>query len=223
MRYLVDPDFPFFPSPNPDPTPMSTEPKDTKETEGKKEEAPKETSKTEAVAPKKEETSKQETTSSTPKATPTPKAVKVKKLHKDAMTPVRGTEKSSGLDLICTEVEDTGDFLICSIGIAVEIPEGYTGYLHARSSVMKKDLVLANGVGVIDEDYRGEVKAVFRKVDKLETVDGRTFTRKARNMYAVGDKVAQLVILRDYKMPVKLVKELSDTDRGTGGFGSTGN
>lgn len=205
---------------------MSTDPKqkgseDKKETpihatsaEPAKTEAPKEIVKTEA-----------------PKApTPAPKAaakqepstLQFKKLNKKAVTPKRSTSKSSGLDLVCTGIEDKGDFLVCLTGIAVQIPEGYTGYLHPRSSIFKKDLVLANGVGVIDEDYRGEIKAIFRKIDKLENIDGRSFARRARRIYAVGDKVAQLVILRDYKLEVEEVDELTDTERGKGGFGSTG-
>lgn len=135
----------------------------------------------------------------------------VKKLHENAVIPQRAYDTDAGADLVATSITSKGGNLIYGTGLAFEIPEEYVGLIFARSSVRKKDLILANCVGVIDAGYRGEVMVTFRP-----SKDG------CINMYHIGDKIAQIVI-----MPVKLwdyteVDELSTTERGKGGHGSTG-
>lgn len=94
-------------------------------------------------------------------------------------------------------------------GIAVEIPKGYAGFLFPRSGVYKTWSYLTNCVGVIDSDYRGEVCAIFS-----------TFTGK--KFYQVGERFAQLVILPVPEVEYIEAEELSSTERGAGGYGSTG-
>ena len=102
------------------------------------------------------------------------------------------------------------DHLVYGVGLAVEIPEGMVGLVFPRSSIRQTDLFMANSVGVIDSGYRGEIFITFN------------VKKGATRWYQVGDRIAQLVI-----MPVPLTKyvevdELSETERGIGGHGSTG-
>lgn len=94
-------------------------------------------------------------------------------------------------------------------GLAVEIPKGYVGLIFPRSSCYKAGMLLTNCVGVIDSDYRGEIKAVF-------VSDGQY------RQYEVGDRVCQLVISPVPAVKFVEVQELSRTERGAGGYGSTG-
>lgn len=138
--------------------------------------------------------------------------VRFKKLHPAAQTPTKATDGSAGFDLVATSAKwDTryGTWKF-GTGIAVEIPEGYVGLIFPRSSVCKTVHRMANCVGVIDSDYRGEISAVF------DTKNSAAWD------YAPGDRVAQLVIVPAPKVELIEVDELSETARGTGGYGSTG-
>lgn len=144
--------------------------------------------------------------------------VKIKKLHKDAVIPKYETVGSVGMDLtaVSKEYDEHGN-VVYGTGLAIQIPEGYYADLRPRSSVSKYDLVLANSLGTIDADYRGELilkfkPSVYFAVNRGD--DGGV-------MYDVGDRIAQLVILPYPKVSFVEVDELSDTERGTGGFGST--
>ena len=138
-----------------------------------------------------------------------------KKLHPDAKPPFRATENSAGADLCALIEEDTviksESQLMIPTGIAVEIPAGYGGFIFPRSSVSARyGVSLVNSVGVIDADYRGELKIPLINHSKSD------YTFKN------GERIAQLVI-----MPVEYAEftqknSLSDTIRGDGGFGSTG-
>jgi len=142
--------------------------------------------------------------------------IKVKKLNEQAQLPYRATEGSAGADLFAFVPEDVtiapGERKLIPTGIAIEIPDsGYGAFVFPRSSVSSKyGVSLANCVGVVDSDYRGEIKVpLINHSDTAYTV---------RN----GDRIAQMVIL-----PVMLpcyteTDELGDTVRGEGGFGSTG-
>lgn len=138
--------------------------------------------------------------------------VKIKKLTPEAVIPKYAKSGDAGMDLTATEVliEDYL-YITCKTGIAIEIPEGYVGLVFPRSSISKTGLALRNSVGVIDSNYRGEILLKFNTHDPfLDT-------------YKVGDRVGQLMIVPYPKIEFEEVTELSDTERGSGGFGHTGN
>lgn len=135
--------------------------------------------------------------------------VKLKKLHNDAVIPSYGKPNDVGLDLTATSVTyypEAGEFQEYGTGLAIEIPEGYGGFIFPRSSVTTKKMMLKNSVGIIDPGYRGEIKCRFI----------------GEQDYKVGDRVAQLVILPVPRIEFEEVEDLSSTERGIGGFGSTG-
>lgn len=145
--------------------------------------------------------------------------VRFKKLVEDAVIPTYKTVGAAGMDMtaIRTEAIDYGNQLKAYTGIAVEIPKGYVGLLFPRSSVVTTNNRLGNCVGVIDSDYRGEITFVFDNVD----VNGDLISDYDYN-YQARDRVGQLVILPFPKVELEEVKELSDSERGTGGYGHTG-
>ena len=141
--------------------------------------------------------------------------VRIKKLDERAVIPTYGTEYSAGADLYAL-TEGTVEIaphktVLLNTGISVEIPEGYCGLIFARSSLgTKRGLAPANKVGVIDADYRGEVRVALHNHSELAaTVEN-------------GERVAQLAIVPFLKAEFEEADELSDTVRGAGGFGSTG-
>lgn len=137
--------------------------------------------------------------------------VKVKKLVENAVVPRYAKSGDAGLDLTATSVEQKGDKIIYHCGLAFEIPQGYFGLVVPRSSNAKKDLLLTNSAGIIDSGYRGEVTAVFHKTRLLHP-----------DLYQVGERFAQLVILPYPQIELEEAEELSKTERGAGGYGSTG-
>ena len=145
--------------------------------------------------------------------------VRFKKLVENAVTPTYKTVGAAGMDLTATSTEliDFGNQLKVYTGIAVEIPKGYVGLLFPRSSIVKTNNRLANCVGVIDSDYRGEITFVFDNVN----VNGDLIS-DYDYWYKSKDRVGQLVILPFPKVELEEVKELSETKRGTGGYGHTG-
>jgi dUTP pyrophosphatase len=136
-----------------------------------------------------------------------------KKLVPEAQKPKFGKPGDAGADLVATSVDfSRKNQVVYGAGLAVEIPEGMVGLVFPRSSIRNYDLSLSNSVGVIDSGYRGEIMVTFNILNPY-TVE---------NSYQVGDRIAQLVII-----PVPLVKytevdELSETQRGIEGHGSTG-
>ena len=138
--------------------------------------------------------------------------VKVKKLVPEAVIPSYSKVGDAGMDLTITkEIENTTFSVSYGFGIAMEIPQGYVGLVFPRSSVRNQDLILSNCVGVIDSGYRGELQATFKKTNGLDSIK-----------YKVGDRGAQIIILPYPTIYMTEVPELSDTERGSGGFGSTG-
>ena len=135
------------------------------------------------------------------------------KLIENGQVPVRKHDTDAGMDCYSRgkNIDWDKGLVEYPLGFAMEIPEGYVGLLFPRSSVKDKSLQLANCVGVIDSSYRGEVKAVFRITD---------FSN--HNFYEVGDRVCQVIVIPYPKVEIKVVEELSSSERGTGGFGSTG-
>ena len=138
--------------------------------------------------------------------------VKIKKLSELAVIPSYAKDGDAGMDLIATSIiSDTSTQITYGLGIALEIPNGFVGLVFPRSSIRKTDLSLTNCVGVIDSGYRGELQATFRKHKGV-----------ASTTYEVGDRVAQIMIIPHPPIEFDAVDELSDTERGEGGFGSTG-
>ena len=138
--------------------------------------------------------------------------VKIKKLHPNAVIPSYAKESDAGMDLVATTIiSETPLQITYGLGIALEIPDGYVGLVFPRSSIRNKELVLSNSVGVIDAGYRGELQATFNKIHF-----GRSI------VYSVGERVCQIIIIPHPIMQLVEVDELSDSERSSGGFGSTG-
>jgi dUTP pyrophosphatase len=139
--------------------------------------------------------------------------VKMKRLHERAELPRKVYSGDAAFDFTAVEEEidtQTG-MLTYKLGWAIEIPPGYVGLFYPRSSIANKDIVLSNSVGVIDENYRGELMAKFKPLRPA----------KARK-YDVGERVVQLIIMPIPQIELTVVDELSNTERGTGSYGSTG-
>lgn len=138
--------------------------------------------------------------------------VKVKKLDPNAVIPSYSKVGDAGMDLTITNIKENTSFSITyGFGIAMEIPKGFVGLVFPRSSVRNQDLILSNCVGVIDSGYRGEIQATFKKTQGLDGIS-----------YNNGERGAQIIILPYPTVYMTEVPELSDSERGTGGFGSTG-
>lgn len=135
--------------------------------------------------------------------------VSFKKLSENAVAPIKGTIGSAGFDLVATSKRVTEKYIEYGTGLSFEIPIGHVGLLFQRSSVSNKDLSLSNAVGVLDSDYRGEVTFRYR----YKNLD---------DIYNIGDKIGQLIVIPYPKVSFIESKELTSTVRGTGGYGSTG-
>ena len=138
--------------------------------------------------------------------------VKIKKLHFDAVIPTYAKSGDAGMDLVATSIISNTTFDVTyGLGIALEIPKGFVGLVFPRSSIRKYELLLSNSVGVIDSGYRGELQATFKKENGLDSL-----------AYKVGDRVCQIMIIPHPEIEFEEVNELNNTERGEGGFGSTG-
>ena len=142
-------------------------------------------------------------------------AIAVKKLRENALLPTYGSPEAAGADLYaCLDASVTiqpGETVFIPTGLAMEVPKGCAGLIYARSSLgAKRGLAPANKVGVIDSDYRGEIMVGLQNSGDAD--------------YTVNpaDRIAQLMITPVVQAQVRMVEELDDTARGTGGFGSTG-
>ncbi len=142
--------------------------------------------------------------------------LKIRKVSENAVIPKRATGGSAGLDLCaCIDAPITlngGETALIPTGLAIELPSAeYGAFVFARSGLaIKHGIGLLNAVGVIDSDYRGEIKVgVINQIDEAYTIEP-------------GERVAQMVVMPVSMMPVEEVETLGETDRGAGGFGSTG-
>jgi dUTP pyrophosphatase len=137
--------------------------------------------------------------------------VNIKRLSEKAVIPTYGKPGDAGMDLTCISEEWSEDnsMVTYDTGIAMEIPEGYVGLVFPRSSVSKTSLILSNSVGVIDSGYRGSIMFKFRYPEE-------------GMVYEIGERVGQIIIVPYPQITFNEVQELSSTDRGEGGFGSTG-
>jgi dUTP pyrophosphatase len=138
--------------------------------------------------------------------------VRIKKLNENAVIPTYAKDGDAGMDLVATRIISNTTFDVSyGTDLAMEIPNGFVGLVFPRSSIRKYELALSNSVGVIDSGYRGELQATFKKTNGLDSLT-----------YKVGDRVAQIMIIPYPPIEFDEVAELSDTERGDGGFGSTG-
>ena len=159
--------------------------------------------------------------------------VKFKRLNENAVMPKKAHPTDAGFDLVATsrEIDEYGN-IVYGTGLAVEIPEGYVGLAFPRSSVSKYDIVMANSTGVIDAHFRGEMKFKFKPtLHAWENIDEEVgeeilvcgfHDTETVTPYNVGDRVAQLIIMPIPEIEFEEVEELTATDRGDGGYGSTG-
>ena len=140
--------------------------------------------------------------------------VRIKKLNENAVIPSYAKEGDAGMDLVATSIiSNTSTQITYGIGLALEIPKGFVGLIFPRSSVRKTRLMLSNCVGVVDSGYRGELQATFNKINNDSV---------SENDYKIGDRIAQIMIIPHPPIEFEEADELSDTERGEGGFGSTG-
>jgi dUTP pyrophosphatase len=140
------------------------------------------------------------------------KIVKIKRLSDNAVVPSYAHGTDAGLDLVATSMSIIEDsefgYYEYGTGLAVSIPDGYVGLIFPRSSISNTGMLLSNSVGVIDSGYLGEIKFRFRYI-------------KGTRHYNVGEKVGQLIIMPYPKIEFEEVEDLGESERGSGGFGST--
>lgn len=152
--------------------------------------------------------------------------VKIKRLHENAKIPFYASKGDAGMDLtaVSKECDDYGN-TVYGTGLAFEIPEGFVGLLFPRSSNAKTDLRLTNSVGVLDSGYRGEVMFKFKSnpdIVKAWNICNSLTSFSASTTYDIGDRIGQIIILPYPTIEFEEVDELSETARGSGGYGSSG-
>lgn len=167
--------------------------------------------------------------------------VRIKKLHPNSVIPTYAHDTDAGMDLtaVSRTIDEYGN-VFYGFGLAFEIPKGYVGLIFPRSSIYKSNLLLTNAVGVIDSGYRGEVSAKFAARDNVVSYESfwcrlkQFFTGQpqddSRNIgvnttsetYKIGERIAQMIIVPYPKVTFEEVDELSDSERGNNGYGSSG-
>ena len=173
--------------------------------------------------------------------------VKIKRVHEDAKIPVYAKSGDAGMDLTCIKISYNAEdgCITYDTGIQMEIPEGHVGLLFPRSSISKVDLILSNHVGVIDSGYRGNIMFKYKPShdywcaandyeffeEKLDTGVFSYYSDSSNeqfnfvnqsNCYAIGERVGQIIIMPYPQITFEEVDDLSSTERGAGGYGSTG-
>lgn len=153
--------------------------------------------------------------------------VKIKRLHPNAVIPCYAKPGDAGMDLTAVKVTfDEYGNIVYHTGLAFEIPEGYVGLIFPRSSNCKKNLLLTNSVGVLDSGYRGEV--TLRYAPNMQEVVAASSTNfdvalsDECGVYDIGERVGQIIIMPYPSIEFEEAEELSQTERGTGGYGSSG-
>lgn len=134
--------------------------------------------------------------------------IKIKKLHLDAVIPRYAKEGDAGMDVWAITKKTYDNYIEYGTGLALEIPKDYVCLIFPRSSVSNKKLSLANSVGVLDSGYRGEL--IFR------------FYKHGEHEYEIGDRIGQFMVIPYPKLELEEVQELSKSERGESGLGSTG-
>jgi dUTP pyrophosphatase len=138
--------------------------------------------------------------------------LKIKPLRNFHSLPRRATELAAGWDIVCPNdvIIMMGDQRTIGCGFSVDIPSGYYLSIYPRSSIGKMGLIMPNSVGIIDEDYTGEIKVVLKNVCHSD------------KEILAGDRIAQMILKKYEPMELEVVSEIKETARGDGGFGSTG-
>ena len=138
--------------------------------------------------------------------------VNFKKLVEEARLPVKGSSSAACYDVYATSLTLDGNRVATyGLGFATEIPKGWRGVIVPRSNISKHPWVLANSIGIIDSDYRGEWMVKFKAISDNLTLP-----------YTIGERVAQIYFAKNIDVAFAEVEELDQTERGNGGFGSTG-
>lgn len=155
--------------------------------------------------------------------------LKYKLMHEDAKAPFKKHDNDAGFDLCAVEevVIKPGETKIVKLGIGFDIPDGHMLQLCARSSISKKGLIIVNGVGIIDEGYKGEVAiALYNQFKRPEPFMNNAGYQNVITPVDIkiekGERIAQVVLLPVVYPQLKQVDDLQDSERGAGGFGSTG-
>jgi dUTP pyrophosphatase len=144
--------------------------------------------------------------------------VRIQTLNDKAVIPTYAKDGDAGMDLTATSMKsDEYGNIVYGTGLAMEIPYGYVGLIFPRSSNSKKDVYLTNHVGVVDSGYRGEIMFKFRPT-LIPKKDGVINDQ----IYGVGERVGQMIIMPYPQIEFEPVLTLTETERGTGGFGSSG-
>jgi dUTP pyrophosphatase len=138
--------------------------------------------------------------------------LKIKKLVSEAVIPQYAKPGDACFDLTATSINLTDKYIEYGTGLAMEIPDGHVGLIFPRSSVTNKDLMLKNSVGIIDSSYRGQISFRFNRVS----------TELSFEIYSVGERIGQMMIIPYPTVQFEEVDELTETNRGEGGYGSTG-
>lgn len=154
--------------------------------------------------------------------------IKVKLLADNAILPLKAHKSDAGFDLYATSrtFDEQGN-AVYGTGIAMEIPYGFVGLVFPRSSISKYDLALSNAVGVIDSGFRGEITLKFRPNLSFQTENGEeneyySNIGQKNNLYNIGERIGQLLIFPLPQIELETVSALSPSERGEGGYGSSG-
>ena len=163
--------------------------------------------------------------------------VKIKKLVENAVIPTYAKDGDAGMDLVATSMSEDGyGNIVYGTGLAFEIPKGYVGLVFPRSSNAKTNMYLTNSEGVVDSGYRGEISFKYKVVHNTGSFlkwwwENKILKKKepkisiyalGYNVYKVGDRVGQLIIMPYPSIEFEEVDKLSETERGVNGYGSTG-
>jgi dUTP pyrophosphatase len=141
--------------------------------------------------------------------------IKLQKVTEDARMPIKGSEHAAAYDVYAHSITFPSHNKVCiGLGFSTEIPRGYRGIIVPRSNLTKHDWIMNNSFGVIDSDYRGEWMVIFTSLKEDMLTNALP--------YGVGDRVAQIYFEEVVAVTFDVVPELEPSERGEGGFGSTG-
>ena len=141
--------------------------------------------------------------------------IKLQKVTEDARMPIKGSEHAAAYDVYAHSITFPSHNKVCiGLGFSTEIPRGYRGIIVPRSNLTKHDWIMNNSFGVIDSDYRGEWMVIFTSLKEDMMTNALP--------YGVGDRVAQIYFEEVVAVTFDIVPELEPSERGEGGFGSTG-